>query len=646
MKKKIFEISKIANNDNLNALSIALNAKEQVSHIKIEKLTITFNCIDIDALMNTILDIDKDVVVKEVIGESKKTYDFGQQKVETRYFMFKNIANVQDVVTFVDLIKDDERFKDVEYDQANQILTLTSSKDIIHLLRKELYKVNPSIALNEHHMPVRSQDVFNQKYVKTYLKIALFVLTMALALITAKDDMWITPILWTITVLITAEKVIKGAYKQYKLKKLNHPDVYFFLAMILGIVAGHYVEIYVAVLFHVLAPIVLSKVLEKSLEDIDKAVKLPEVASILKDNKEEQLSLYEFSIGDILVVHPNETVPIPGYVERGETSLSTYSNTSTYDLLETHVGDYINSGNVNVGMENLYIRVAKPYISSRYIQLMNMAEQAPTYQTRIEKLIKKVSRYYTPIMVGLAILVGVVIPAINFKDNYIYLHMGAVLMYLAANFSSEESSSLGNLAGFAKAFKSGIVIESSKGLDSINITQNIIYDRFDGMDITDEELELFKKLSRMGKLIIFNDGPFALESDQYTIYNSITLEEKMEIFDSLIGETVYIGDSYKDISLLQKSFVGITRGGLGNSKVVENSDIILIDSKLDKVYETFMIAKRMRLHAIINLLINIAYKVGLFVALFSFEGLTLGAAVLLDMLASALIIRNSTRILG
>ena len=52
--------------------------------------------------------------------------------------------------------------------------------------------------------------------------------------------------------------------------------------------------------------------------------------------------------------------------------------------------------------------------------------------------------------------------------------MGAVLMYLSASFSSEESSALGNLAGFAKAFNSGIVIESSKGLDSINVAANII----------------------------------------------------------------------------------------------------------------------------------------------------------------------------
>ena len=80
MEKKLFEISKIENNDNLNALSIALNAKEQVSHIKIDKLTITFYCLDIDVLMNTILDIDKNVVVKEIINGRKSTYRFNAKK--------------------------------------------------------------------------------------------------------------------------------------------------------------------------------------------------------------------------------------------------------------------------------------------------------------------------------------------------------------------------------------------------------------------------------------------------------------------------------------------------------------------------------------------------------------------------------------
>ena len=66
------------------------------------------------------------------------------------------------------------------------------------------------------------------------------------------------------------------------------------------------------------------------------------------------------------------------------------------------------------------------------------------------------------------------------------------------------------------------------GLDSVNAAQTIVYDRFDGVEVTNEELNLFKKLSHMGRtLVIYNDGPVALEDDQYMIYNNLTNEEKM-----------------------------------------------------------------------------------------------------------------------
>ena len=53
----------------------------------------------------------------------------------------------------------------------------------------------------------------------------------------------------------------------------------------------------------------------------------------------------------------------------------------------------------------------------------------------------------------------------------------------------------------------------------------------------------------------------------------------MEKMDSLTGPVVYIGDTFKDIELLQKSYVGISRGGLADPKVVENSDARESDSQ-------------------------------------------------------------------
>ena len=115
--------------------------------------------------------------------------------------------------------------------------------------------------------------------------------------------------------------------------------------------------------------------------------------------------------------------------------------------------------------------------------------------------------------------------------------------------------------------------------------------------------------------------------------------------DSLIGPIVYIGDSFKDIVLLQKSYVGISRGGLADSKVVENSDIVLIDSDLNKVYETFLIARKMRTIAVGNNILTIFMKLAVLVAVISFTALPLWIAILVEMMVSAFVMSSSTFIL-
>ena len=141
MDKKTFEISHIANEDCYNALSIALNNTEQVSHMKIHKDYIMFNCIDIEPLLNIIQGIDKDVVVKEVIDGQKRQYDFAQRREREHYFMFRNMINEEDIMVLINRISNDQRFKNIQYDNANRLLKLVSSqKDVLSLLRKELFK--------------------------------------------------------------------------------------------------------------------------------------------------------------------------------------------------------------------------------------------------------------------------------------------------------------------------------------------------------------------------------------------------------------------------------------------------------------------------------------------------------------------------
>lgn len=648
MGKKTFEISNIQNNEQLNHLSVTLNHQEQVSHMKVAKDTITFNCIDIEPLLSTIQSSDKNIVVKEVIDGKKREYDFVQRKERKYYFMFKELMNEDDIYLLVDRLQEDERFRDVEYDNANRLLMLVSSyKDVLSVIRKELFRINPSIEIVEHRKPIRSQDVFQQKYVKTYLRISILFVTIALALITSKDQTIITPIMWMLTALMFGEVTIKKAFKNIIHFKIFEPENLLVLALLLGVVAGAYIETCVAIIIYQLSTPIMTKVLDYTLQRIDGTVEMPEKGICYKDGKEVEMSLYEFQMGDILVVKPSMTIHMPGIITKGKSLLNTYSNTSTYDYVEVEKGKHVHSGDINVGEETLYIQVSKPYESSNFVEMMNIASTALVYQSKTEKVVQLISTLYTPFMIFFGILLGIVLPCIDYKAFSMYIHVGAVFMIIAIPLSSEQATSMTILSGFAKAFANGIVIESSQGLDSVNGTQTIVYDRFDGVEVTDEELKLFKKLSHMGRtLVIFNDGPVALEDDQYIIYNDLSVEEKLDLMDTLIGPIAYIGDSFKDIALLQKSYVGISRGGMSDSKVVENSDIVLLDSDLNKVYETFVIARKMRAITIFNNVLAILVKLLLLIGVISFTSLPLWLAVIVDIVISALVMKNATIVLG
>lgn len=647
LEKKTFEISHIQSVEELNHLSLTLNEREQVSHMKISKESIVFNCLDIEPLLSVIQGINKDLVVKEVIDGQKRQYDFAQRKERQYYFMFKNMITEDDIHVLVQRLQEDQRYHSVSYDTQNRILTLVSAqRDVLSYLRKELFKINPSIEIIEHHKPIRSQDVFNQKYLNRYIRVGIFLVVIALALITSKDHTKITPFLWLVTMLLLGENLIKKAWQHIRQLHFLKEDVLVLFALFMGIVSRVYIETCIAVILYQVAVPFLNKVLEKSLYKIDKAVEMPETGVRIQDGQEEIISLYDFEVGDIMLIQPGETVHIPGTVTKGPSKINTYSNTSTYDLKTARKGTKVVSGDINAGEKPIYVQINSLYESTNYIELMNIASAAPVYESKVEKYTKVISKFYTPLMVCLGIVLGIVLPIVDWKEYQQFIHVGAILFILSGALSSDQSTSLGMLAGFAKAFQNGIIVESSLGLDSINAAQTIIYDRFDGVEVSEEELELFKKLSHMGRtLVIFNDGPVALENDQYTIYNDLTVEEKLNKMDSLIGPIVYIGDSFKDIALLQKSYVGISRGGLADSKVVENSDIVLIDADLNKVYETFLISRRMRTTAVFNNILTLFMKLAVFITVISLTTLPLYVVVLIEMFVSAFVMYSSTRIL-
>ena len=110
------------------------------------------------------------------------------------------------------------------------------------------------------------------------------------------------------------------------------------------------------------------------------------------------------------------------------------------------------------------------------------------------------------------------------------------------------------------------------------------------------------------------------------------------------GPVAYIGDCDKDIALLQKASVAISRGGVHNENVTKNSDIMLTDSNFDTIIDLLKIARKQKAVNIQNTFIGIL--ITLLVVLLGVLGLMpWWVACIIYILESVLVLFNSQLII-
>lgn len=644
--KRNFYIDKIDNIDELNKISITLNEMEEVSHIKIGKDNVSFTCVDPENIQSVILEINKDLILREIINSKKRIYAVSDEKKEM-IFMFSNLESNVDAEEIQNILSKYSVYENVEVDFNNKLLKLTTNnKSVLTRLNQIIARVNPDITVEQWKKPFKSQDIFQERYLQRYVRLAGILIAVALGLVTQNDPSVLTNLAWLLALLIVGEKIIKLGLKEIKAKQFLGENILILLSCLFGWLYGAYIEAIIIAIIFQLSEYVATVLVGRTVLEIDDMINIPQLGRREINNQIEMISLDLFDIGDEIIVLPGEVIPLCGKVVDGTSQINTYANTSSDILEDVKKGDKVNSGSVNLG-DTLKIKVESTFERSSLTKVLEIATLAPLNESRTHKLVEMISKYFTIGLVVLALISAMVTLTSGTVDNLKYLYLAAVLLSLSSAFAYKQASSFSVLAGVAKAFSKGVVIRENSGLDSLNLCRTIIYDRFDGVEVTAEEMELFEKLSKLYReLIIFNDGPVALENTQYNIYNDLTVEEKLEVMEKakVLGPVAYIGDSFKDIALLQQSFVGISRGGLEDKKVVNNSDILLMDSNYDTVINAFMISKKQKVITYQNLLAGILCNAILALAALQFV-LPWVIALICHLLITYVVLFNTRRIL-
>lgn len=241
---------------------------------------------------------------------------------------------------------------------------------------------------------------------------------------------------------------------------------------------GEYPEGVTVMLFYQIGELFQDIAVKRSRQNISSLMDIrPDVAWLEKDDALSSVSAMSIEVGDLIVVKPGERIPLDGRVISGHSTLDTSALTGESLPRTVKVHDEILSGMVNqTGL--LRIEVTKGFGDSTVTKILELVENASNKKAETEKFITKFARYYTPVVVYMALALAIIPPLIiegaTFSE---WIHRALIFLVVSCPCALVISIPLGFFGGIGGASKHGILIKGSNYLEALNSIETVVFDK-------------------------------------------------------------------------------------------------------------------------------------------------------------------------
>ena len=202
----------------------------------------------------------------------------------------------------------------------------------------------------------------------------------------------------------------------------------------------------------------------------------PQVANIIVDGQVVEVRPEEVKVGDRLLVKVGEKVPLDGLIVKGQSRLDTSAITGESVLRSAREGDEVLSGVIN--KEALIeVEVTKLYQDSTVARILDMVENASANKSNTENFISVFAKYYTPIVVGLAIAIMLLPPLVGGQDFKTWLYRGLIFLVVSCPCALVLSIPLTYFSGIGLASSKGILVKGSNYVDALISLKTMVFDK-------------------------------------------------------------------------------------------------------------------------------------------------------------------------
>ena len=352
-------------------------------------------------------------------------------------------------------------------------------------IEKIIQSIEPEVELLEVNS--KSKDLKNEKAQKeNRKKLWLHILRLVIGAIVAGVGLYVpmpkvaSTIFIVLGYAILLFKTVKNAVKLLFKSKTINENLLITISCIGAYLVGKSSEGLMVIILYEIGKILEEKAINKTRKSISDLMDIkPEYANLKKGDEIEIVEPSEVKVGDIVVAKQGEKIPLDGVVVKGTASLNTASLTGESKPQDVDENDIVLSG--SIVLEGLLeIKVTEKYENSTVSKILELVENATDKKAKTETFVNKAAKIYTPIVIGIAILVGIFLPLIS---NVTYggengsIYRALIFLVISCPCAIAISVPLCYFSGIGKSSKEGILIKGSDYLDELKDVKEIVFDK-------------------------------------------------------------------------------------------------------------------------------------------------------------------------
>lgn len=197
---------------------------------------------------------------------------------------------------------------------------------------------------------------------------------------------------------------------------------------------------------------------------------------VKRNGREEKAPIEEIQIGERIVIRPGEKIGLDGRVVEGHSYVNQAPITGESMPVEKRPGDTAFAGTINQN-GSLEVEVTHSYKDTTLSRIIHMVEEAQAQKAPSQSFVEKFARYYTPAVIGGAVLVAVFPPLALGYPFADWFYRSLVLLVIACPCALVISTPVSIVSGLTAAARKGILIKGGVYLEEAGSLKAIAFDK-------------------------------------------------------------------------------------------------------------------------------------------------------------------------